>query len=98
MNTQSYTAEDIIAGLSKNIKGVIKMAYENYEIGSRNFNALINASVEPLKIVNELLEAQKTANKRLKQNVLKKAKGDLEEETLNRLNDFLAKTNTTNER
>ena len=44
MNVQNYTANDIIASLSNNIKRVIKMAYENYEVGSKNFNTLIDAN------------------------------------------------------
>lgn len=77
MNTQNYTTEDIITALSNNVRRAIKLAYENYEIGSKHFVQIINGTEETIKLIDAL-----------------KAKGGLEDDTPNRLSDFLVKTNT----
>lgn len=81
MNTQNYTTEDIITALSNNVRRAIKMAYENYEIGSKPFVQIINGTEDTIKLIDAL-----------------KAKGGSEEETLNRPNNFLAKTKITQEK
>jgi len=77
MNIQNYTVDEQIYALTRNIKNAVKMAYSLYEIGSKEFVQLINATEETKKKIKDL-----------------KAKGDSEEETLNRLNVFLAKNKT----
>lgn len=78
MNVQSYTVNEQINALVRNIKGAVDMAYKNFEIGSKEFVQLIDAAEKTKEKIDAL-----------------KAKGDSEEETLNRLNDFNKKTNKT---
>jgi len=75
MNTQNYTVDEQIYALSRNIKNVVKMAYANYEIGSKEFVKLID-SAEVAKKEIEGLKAkgdseEKTLN-RLNRNIIEK--------------------------
>lgn len=54
MNIQSYTVNEQINALAGNIRGIVKMAYENYEIGSKEFVKLINSAEETKKKIENL--------------------------------------------
>lgn len=54
MNIQSYTVNEQINALAGNIRGIVKMAYENYEIGSKPFVQLIDAAEETKKKIENL--------------------------------------------
>jgi len=54
MNTQNYTVNEQINALAHNIRAVVKMAYKNFEIGSKEFVQLINSAEETKKKIKAL--------------------------------------------
>jgi len=56
VNTHNYTVNEQIYTLVCNIRKVVKMAYANYEIGSREFVELINSAKETKKKIDALKE------------------------------------------
>jgi hypothetical protein len=88
MNIQTkpeYTANDLIEALVKNISSSWNIAISDYKETPEAFNAILNASIAPAKILISLMEVQGSTNSQFKENVLKKANSDLDIELRNRL-------------
>jgi hypothetical protein len=80
----TYTANDIIIILVKNISNSLDLAALHYREDRKNFKHLIQETIVPSKILANLIEAQ-DKDQQVRDKVLLQSKRELEEELKNRL-------------